>query len=194
MVIDGGYEYGIRIVEGPDDWQPYWPTGNYKVAILVKNASRVIFRHILFDFADNPLPEENPNLKIGIYDWLNDTTDLTVERCRFSKGHMAVRGTGREPYHILDSVFVGFTTTNAFSMGTFGGIIDLPYSDIGTIARNAFLTCTNTTAFNHMVQFRGTYEIHDDVDGMDLFLYAAQGDFTALASFAGEYGLVDLFP
>ena len=34
----------------------------------------------------------------------------------------------------------------------------------------------------------------DDVDGIDLFLYAAQGDFAALASFAGKYGLVDLFP
>jgi hypothetical protein len=33
-----------------------------------------------------------------------------------------------------------------------------------------------------------------DVDGMDLFLYAAQGDFTALASFAGDYGQVDLLP
>lgn len=161
VVINGSYKHGIKIVEGPDDWQPFWPTGNFKVGILVKGGSDLAFENILFDFSDDPDPTQNPYVKIGIYDWLNDPENLQVMNCRFNKGHLAVRGTGRNNYRIIHCVFYDFSAADPSFPGWPGSaILDLAFSDSGEISRNRFKNCHGTGGHNRMVEYRGSYAIH----------------------------------
>ncbi len=163
IIIDGSYKDGIKIIEGPADWKPFSSTGYFKVAVLVKNASNILLKNMLFQFADDPVGEENPYIKIGIYDWLNEPENLRVEKCNFSKPNIAVRGSGRDSYFIDGCTFSESTSAySGFPGWPFNALLSIGYSSSGLVARNTFSGDIGTTRIS-LVESGKRYDIHGNL-------------------------------